>query len=342
MDMAEIRKNAKELFKGSCRVCKFCDGKTCIGETPGMGGCGTGTSFHNNYNALKNIQLNMSLIHGIKKPDISCSILGLELALPLIIAPIGGISYNMQSAISEEEYVNAVVEGAKEAGIIGATGDGVPDIIHECGFAAISKANGYGIPFIKPWDSEEFDIKFEKALKTNCEIIGMDIDAAGLITLALQGRPVSPKPLDELRKIVEMAHKNKKKFVLKGLMTVEDAQKALEAGCDGIVVSNHGGRVLDYTPGTADVLPQIAKAVKGKLALIVDGAVRDGFDILKMLALGADAVMIGRPYSIAAVGGLKDGVITYTQQLKGQLTQAMVLTGTASASQVSANVISKK
>ncbi len=339
MEMKEIRARAKELFTGSCRVCRVCDGKVCIGETPGMGGCGTATSFHNNYNALKNVCLNLRLIHDVKKPDLSTTILGIKLDMPLLVAPIGGTSHNMNSAITEDEYTHAVVEGAKEAGILGTTGDGVADLIYESGFRAITKVDGFGIPFLKPWESEEFNLKFEKALSTNCPAIGMDIDAAGLITLALQGRPVSPKSLDELTKIVEMVHAKNKKFILKGVMTVADAENAVNAGCDAIVVSNHGGRVLDYTPGTATVLPQIAKAVKGKTTIIVDGAIRDGFDILKMLALGADAVMIGRPYSIAAVGGLKDGVVAYTNQLKGQLTQAMVLTGTASISQVSADII---
>ncbi len=339
MDMNTVRTKAKELFKGSCRVCKFCDGKACVGETPGMGGCGTASSFHNNYKALQNVRLNMRLVHDVLSPDTSVSILGMKLDMPLFIAPIGGISYNMQSAITEDEYTNAVIEGAKECNIMGTTGDGVPDIIHESGFRAITEAEGYGIPFIKPWKDAEFNQKFEKALKTNCPAIGMDIDAAGLITLALQGRPVSPKSIEELTKIVTMAHENGKKFILKGVMTVEDAQNAVKAGCDAIVVSNHGGRVLDYTPGTAEVLPKIAKAVKGKITIIVDGAIRDGFDILKMLALGADAVMIGRPYSVAAVGGLKEGVVTYTNLLKNQLTQAMVLTGTQKASEVSSSVI---
>ncbi len=339
MDMNEVRTKAKELFQGACRVCKVCDGKACIGETPGMGGCGTASSFHNNYNSLKNVRLNLRLIHDVREPNLAISFLGMKLDMPLLIAPIGGISYNMKSAIPEDAYIKAIVDGAKECGILGTTGDGVPDIIHESGYKAIAEAHGFGIPFIKPWEGKEFDMKFEKALATNCPAIGMDIDAAGLITLALQGRPVSPKSVEELTKIVNMVHAKHKKFILKGIMTVEDAKNALKAGCDAIVVSNHGGRVLDHTPGTAEVLPHIAKEVKGKTTIIVDGAIRDGFDILKMLALGADVAMIGRPYSLAAVGGQKEGVVLYTKQLKSQLTQAMVLTGTNSVTDVNATIL---
>jgi isopentenyl diphosphate isomerase/L-lactate dehydrogenase-like FMN-dependent dehydrogenase len=101
----------------------------------------------------------------------------------------------------------------------------------------------------------------------------------------------------------------------------------VEAGIDGIVVSNHGGRVLDHTPGTAEVLPRIAASVKGRVAIIADGGVRTGVDMLKMLALGADCVMIGRPYIVAAVGGGAEGVRAYTAMYRDQLEQAMIMTG---------------
>jgi isopentenyl diphosphate isomerase/L-lactate dehydrogenase-like FMN-dependent dehydrogenase len=166
----------------------------------------------------------------------------------------------------------------------------------------------------------------------------MDIDAAGLITLRKMGRPVSPKPLEKLREIITKAGT---KFIIKGVMTIEDAQLAQQAGAHAIVVSNHGGRVLDHTPGTADVLPKIAQEMKGKLQIIVDGGIRAGADVLKMLALGADAVMIGRPFSIAAVGGLTDGVAKYIETLRTELMQAMVMTGTRSLRQLPPDLLHK-
>ncbi len=84
-------------------------------------------------------------------------------------------------------------------------------------------------------------------------------------------------------------------FIIKGIMTVDDALMAVESGASAIIVSNHGGRVLDYTPGTCEVLPDIAKSVKGKITILVDGGVRTGVDVVKMLGLGADAVLMGRP-----------------------------------------------
>lgn len=334
--MKTIKKTARELMTGYCRVCPVCNGKACAGEVPGMGGLGTGSAFMANVSALARRTFSMRLMHDVVEPDTRVSLLGLELHMPVLAAPIGGVSFNMGGKRTEEEYITAIIDGCRQSGIIGCTGDGVPAFIHEAGFAAIANAQGYGIPFIKPWEDAELADKLAKARDCGAVAIGMDIDAAGLITLRKMGRPVSPKPLEALRKIIANAGV---KFIVKGVMTVEDARLALEAGADAIVVSNHGGRVLDHTPGTADVLPVIAKELKGKMAVLVDGGVRTGADVLKMLALGADAVMIGRPFSIAAMGGLTEGVKTYAEVLHTELAQAMVMTGTASAAQVSDSIL---
>ena len=103
-----------------------------------------------------------------------------------------------------------------------------------------------------------------------------------------------------------------------------------EAGAGAIVVSNHGGRALDHTPGTATVLPAIAQAVTGRLTILADGGVRTGTDILKFLALGADAVLIGRPLVWAAFGGGAEGVQLLYEKLAAELKVAMILTGCAS------------
>lgn len=334
--MKEIRKTARDLMTGFCRVCPVCNGKACAGEVPGMGGLGTGSAFMANVQALAKYTFNMRLVHDITEPDTSTTLLGLRLSMPVLAAPIGGISFNMGGKRTEEEYITAIIDGCKQAGIIGCTGDGVPPFIHEAGFAAISAAGGHGIPFIKPWEDAELYEKLSKAENCGAPILGMDIDAAGLITLRKMGRPVSPKSLDTLREIIS---KIGAKFIVKGVMTPEDATLALEAGADAIVVSNHGGRVLDHTPGTAEVLPDIAAEMKGKLGIIVDGGVRTGADVLKMLALGADAVMIGRPFSIAAMGGLTEGVTTFIAALRTELMQAMVMTGTKSIEKISPSIL---
>ncbi|WP_203544637.1 alpha-hydroxy-acid oxidizing protein [Desulfovibrio sp. JC022] len=334
--MKEVRDNARDLMKGYCKVCPVCNGKACVGEVPGMGGLGTAASFKNNVKALEDLKLNMRTIHEFSEPDTSVNIMGIDLDIPVIAAPIGGVEFNMGGKISEQVYVTNKLKGCKDKGIIGCTGDGVPPFIHESGFAAIKDVAGHGIPFIKPWEDKELNEKLQKAEETGSKIIGMDIDAAGLITLKKMGRPVTPKCMRKLREIIESVNAD---FILKGIMTPDEARMAIDAGAKGIVVSNHGGRVLDSCPGTAEVLFEISRAVAGQCCVMVDGGVRTGSDVLKMLALGADAVMIGRPFSIATMGGLQEGVEKYIDQLKSELTAAMVLTGTEKASFVDIRVL---
>lgn len=115
--------------------------------------------------------------------------------------------------------------------------------------------------------------------------------------------------------------------VLKGITSVSYAKKAIELGIDGIVVSNHGGRTIDTQPASIEILPKIAKAVNGKIPILFDGGIRRGTDIIKAIALGASAVMIGRPimYGLATAGAL--GVAHTLKILKEELEVSMIFTG---------------
>ena len=164
----------------------------------------------------------------------------------------------------------------------------------------------------------------------------MDIDAAGLPFVRGLQPPAGSKTVAELQEIVEYAEVP---FLIKGVMTVKGARKALEAGAAGIVVSNHGGRVLDGVPATAEALPAIADAVRDQMVILVDGGIRSGVDVCKALALGADAVLLARPYVTAVYGGGAEGVALLTQKLKGELEDTMAMCGVHSLKEITREIL---
>ena len=153
----------------------------------------------------------------------------------------------------------------------------------------------------------------------------------------LLGRSHLLRAVDELKEIVKLM--NGKPFILKGIMTVRGAEKALEAGAAGIVVSNHGGRVLDQCPATAEVLPEIADAVGGQMTILVDGGIRTGMDVFKALALGADGVLIGRPFVTMVYGGGAEGVQVYVDKLQAELADTMAMCGAHALSEISRDMV---
>lgn len=337
MDIKEVRSIARDRMKGYCRVCPVCNGVACAGEVPGMGGSLTGSAFKANVEDLGKVKLRLKTIHNAKNPDISFNFFDTNLNFPIISAPITGSEFNMGGALTEKEYTDSVIDGSIMAGTIGMTGDTAVPSLYDEGLSTIKKANGQGVPVMKPKENKIVLENIKKAEKANSIAIGMDIDGAGLITMTLKGCPVGPKTVEELK---ELTSSTNLPFILKGIMTPEEAELAIEAGAKAIVVSNHGGRVLDHAQSTAKVLPKIADRVKGKVMILVDGGIRSGIDVFKMLALGADAVLVGRPIIIGAFGGYKEGVSLVLEQMKKELYQAMILTGSKDLSSIDRSKIS--
>jgi 4-hydroxymandelate oxidase len=336
MNLAELRENAKEKLKGYCRVCPVCNGRACAGEVPGMGGVGTGSAFAANLEALARYRLNMRTLHDVKEPDTSLTLWGERLSMPILAAPMTGVSYNMGGKISEEGFLQEIVAGALSTGTLGMSGDGADPEMYTGGLKAIADHRGKGIPVTKPPAQAEAIKYLKAAAAANVLAVGMDIDGAGLITMALKGQPVGPKSFEEIKELIGAT---RLPFLVKGIMTPEEAELALAAGAAAIVVSNHGGRVLDNTPGAAEVLPAIAARVKGRLLIFADGGVRSGSDVLKLLALGADLVLVGRPLVIGVMGGGREGVALLLNKLKNELIQAMLLTGTADVKAVPRTIL---
>lgn len=144
---------------------------------------------------------------------------------------------------------------------------------------------------------------------------------------------VTWKDIDWLRSFA------KTPVLLKGILDPDDAVAAVAAGVDGIIVSNHGGRNLDTAPATIDALPSIVRRVERRIPVLLDGGIRRGTDVLKALALGADAVLIGRPYlwGLAVAGSA--GVVSVVEILRKELSIAMALCGRTSIGTVDASVV---
>jgi isopentenyl diphosphate isomerase/L-lactate dehydrogenase-like FMN-dependent dehydrogenase len=323
-------------MQGFCRVCPVCDGRACRGEVPGMGGAGSGAAFMRNVDALQRIKLVMRTIHSVDDPHTATALFGRPLSLPLLAAPLGGVVFNMSREVSEAEYIRSLIRGCTAAGSLAATGDGELEEIFEAACSALREVPGGGIPFIKPWEKQRLQDRIEQARACGAPAFGIDIDAAGLVTLKSMGHPVYPKSEAELKRI---AAQSKLPMIVKGVMSAQEARAAVNAGAAGIVVSNHGGRVLDHSLATAEVLPEIAAAVKGETVIMADGGVRSGLDLFKMLALGADLVMAGRPLAIAALGGGEEAVRRELESWHRQLRHAMVMTGTPRIDQIPQGVL---
>ena len=347
MSIEETRDQARTKLKGFCAAYKICDGldtRICQGHSYGspigMGGPGTGASFANNIKALEAIKLKTLLIGEDFSPDCSFSFFGRELAMPVMGASVSGVnSFGGEGVITEADFCRAVVKGCKAAGSLGWRGDSFnysPE--SPFGIDAIAEAGGWGVQIIKPRSQDAIKRFLEKAEKAGCAAVGVDVDGHGSYAMNAHGQPVFRKTIADLR---ELAASTSLPFAVKGVMCLEDAEAALAAGARIIAVSNHGGRVLDHTPGTAEVLPSIAAKLRGKAMIIADGGVRTGYDVLKMLALGADAVLVGRDLVRAAVGGADAGVRSHMELLRADLQKAMKMTGAASLGDISTKLLWK-
>ncbi len=337
MTYKELMDAARPLMGEVCKACPICNGRACGNRIPGPGAKGLGDTAIRNFEAWQKIRVNMDTICGHEAVDTSLSFLGREFAYPFFAGPIGAIQSHYGDKFTDLTYNELMVRTCAEAGIAAFTGDGrnpatIPDACK-----AIAAMNGVGIPTVKPWDVDTVADKMAYCKASGCFAIAMDVDAAGLPFLKNRIPPAGSKTVEELRQIAETAGVP---FIVKGIMTVKGALKAKEAGAAAIVVSNHGGRVLDQCPATAEVLPTIADALKGSgMKIIVDGGIRTGVDIFKALALGADAVIICRPFVTAAFGGEEEGIRFYIDQLAEELKDTMTMCGVRSLSEITRDMV---
>ena len=328
----QVRDNARKKLKKICAAYPFCDGnydKICqreaYGGPIGFGGAGAGHSFHENVAALSRVKLKTSVVGDHFEPDTGTDFLGLPLDFPILSSSSAGVEkYN--GCMDETDFCRAVVAGSKEAGTIALRGDTASYTLDKNpSLTAIAESGGWGIPIFKPREQSVLKKLLDMAEENGVRAVGVDLDGCGSTIMARMGQPVFKKSIREIRELVEHTDLP---FIAKGIMTPEDAEMCAEAGVSVVAVSNHGGRVLDSTPGTADVLPAIKERLGDRVTITADGGVRTGYDVFKMIALGADAVLLGRDIIRAAVGGGTLGVKLHLEHVGGVLKKAMFMTGT--------------
>jgi isopentenyl diphosphate isomerase/L-lactate dehydrogenase-like FMN-dependent dehydrogenase len=282
-------------------------------------------SFHNNFTALQRVKIAMRTIHDVTKADTSTTLFGRKISLPAVCAPMGPAATRYGKGMKQEEWFDALVGGCVAAGTIGAVGDNLTYPLEDVrrNLSVVARYKGQALYNSKPIDNSII-LKWRPAIEeTGTAWLSIDVDSG-------------PKSTAELRELVKAF---KVPIVVKGIMTVDDALRCVDAGVGGIAVSNHGGRRQDHTPGTGEVLAAIADRIKGKVPILTDGCIQTGTDILKYLALGADVVMVGRHMLRAAYGGAVEGVALFMNRLRDELQRAMVLTGVATVDKINRSLL---
>ena len=336
MNYAECLELARGKMGNYCKACPECNGRACKNQMPGPGAKGIGDTAIRNYDKWKEIRVQMDTLVEKRPIDTSLSLFGKNFQYPFFAGPVGAVNMHYGDSLNDVSYNDILVSSCAEFGIAAFTGDGMDSNMMVAATEAIKKAGGLGIPTVKPWNVEMVREKMALVKDAGAFAAAMDIDAAGLPFLKNFNPPAGSKSVEELREIVKAAGVP---FIVKGIMTVKGALKAKEAGAAAIVVSNHGGRVLDQCPATAVVLEEIATAVDGSMKIFVDGGIRSGTDVFKALALGADAVIIARPFVTAVYGGGREGVEAYIQKIGSELADTMAMCGVSSLAEITRDCV---
>lgn len=337
MTYQEVLANARECLNPNCKACPVCNGKACGNRVPGPGAKGIGDTAIRNFEKWQQVRVNMDTICPNGTPDTSVELFGRKFRYPFFAGPVGAVTLHYSDKYDDMAYNRILVKACAENGIAAFTGDGTnPQVMHAA-CQAIGAAGGLGIPTVKPWDPATIQEKMALCKNAGCFAMAMDIDAAGLPFLKNLNPPAGSKTVEELSEIVKMAGMP---FIIKGIMTARGALKASQAGASAIVVSNHGGRVLDQCPATAEVLEDIVAALRGTgVKVLVDGGIRSGVDVFKALALGADGVLICRPFVPAVYGGAEEGVRLFIEKIGAELSDTMAMCGAKDLASITRDMV---
>ena len=258
-------------------------------------------------------------IDGVHKPDTSCEVLGVKLSTPVIMSAM-----TMPIPAIMDDGLMQTAEGLKEAGSLLWTGTPLPQDLErlvETGVPVAANAK----PFT---DRSKMFAALEQIQKAGVRWVGVETDAGQ--GTKIHDRPVakdcSPLSLNELKEIRKAVSGV---LVFKGILSRWDAAKAVEAGADAVIVSNHGAHTLDYLPHPLQVMDEISTEIGGSAEIFMDGGIRRGADVIKGLAFGASLVGLGRPILYGLAAGGKDGVRDLIEEITSEMVRIMSLIGAA-------------
>jgi len=259
----------------------------------------------------------------------ACRVLGIDLGTPVIMSAIT----SPIPAIAENGMVQ-VAMALKEAGSMMWTGSVIPRNLKEMVETGVPVAAN-----VKPLeDRKELFNALDEFQEAGVSWVGVEIDAAlgtkiGDKPRATGCAPLSMKELGEIRKRVSGP------LIFKGVLSKSDAMKSVDAGADGIMVSNHGAHTLDYLPHPLQVMDEILSAVKGKVVIMLEGGIRRGSDVIKGLAFGASLVGVGRPILLGLAAAGKEGVKGVVEGITQELKRIMTLVGAPDPAGVSREIL---
>jgi 4-hydroxymandelate oxidase len=316
------------------------------------GGAGDELSLRWNVEAFQRIRLRPRVLPDLQGTDTRSTLFGAALAAPILLAPT---AYHR---LMHPEGEMATARGAAAAGVPYVVSTATTTPLEEIARAADGVRWFQLYPLSDRVRTREL---VERAEGTGCRAICLTVDTpvtgvrnreqrAGVrlprginapyfhhvvdaADLRTSFAPLTWRDVAWLRSITRLP------VLLKGVLTAEDAGRAVEEGVSGIIVSNHGARNLDTLPATIDALPEVAAAVAGRMPILLDGGVRRGTDVLKALALGAAGVMIGRPFLFGLAVAGATGVTAVVQTLRTELEAALALIGRPSIAAVDRTVL---
>lgn len=317
-----------------------------------------------NTEAFRRIRVRPRVLVDVRRRELAVNILGQDVALPVLVAPTAG------SALVHPDAELAVARAAAAMGTIAVFGTGAHYSIEE--IAAVSsgpiwfqlycydsrpvveriirRAEAAGCrALVVTVDGGHYDARRERNIRNRFRLpsslrlgnlVGVGMDDEVLRTEGAPGFLAKarsmPPTWDDIAWIHSVTHLP---LILKGIMTGEDAALAMELGVDGVIVSNHGGRNIDCTLASIEALPEVVEAVAGRAAVLLDSGVRRGTDVLKALALGAQAVLIGRPvlWGLAVDG--EAGVRRVFEILRDEIDTALAQLGRPSVASVDRSMV---